>query len=156
MDKLSKNELAAWRYFIQAHALIIEKIEQDLAEQRRVPLTVYDVLIALFEAPERKLRFGDLNKKVVLSKSGLSRLVDRLERRGSIARERSEADRRGAYVALTEQGERELRQAWPIYARGIKRYFAAALPADDVQTVHDALAALYRTAQLPDGKEASS
>lgn len=155
MGKITDQELSAWRYFIKAHAKIIEKIEQDLTDLKRVPLTTYDVLIALFEAPDRKLRLGDLNKKVVLSKSGLTRLVDRLEREGLIRRERSEEDRRGAYAALTEEGERELRQAWPVYAGGIKQYFAAPLSESELQSLRGAMETLNKALQSQD-KEASS
>ncbi len=154
MDKVTEHELSAWRIFIKTHAMIIEKIEQDLAEQKRVPLTTYDVLLALYEAPDRKLRLGDLNKKVVLSKSGLTRLVDRLEREGLIRREKSEEDRRGAYAALTEAGETELRRAWPVYARGIKQYFAAQLSEGDLQSLHTALETLNKA--MKPQKKASS
>lgn len=154
VEKVTEHELSAWRFFIKAHAKIIGKIEEDLAEQKRVPLTTYDVLIALFEAPDRKLRFGELNKKVVLSKSGLTRLVDRLEQEGLIRREKSEEDRRGAYAALTEVGETELRKAWPIYASGIKQYFAAPLSEGDLHSLLNALETLNKA--MTSEKEASS
>ncbi|UUZ90183.1 MarR family winged helix-turn-helix transcriptional regulator [Paenibacillus sp. P25] len=150
MDKVTDQELTAWRYFIKAHSKIIENIEHDLSQHKRVPLTTYDVLIALYEAPDRKLRFGELNGKVVLSKSGLTRLVDRLEREGLIRRERSEEDRRGAYAALTELGEQELRKAWPIYARGIKRYFATPLGESDLQAIGKAFETIYQRLLLED------
>jgi len=153
MERVSEQELAAWRLFIKAHAKIIENIEQDLAEQKRVPLTTYDVLIALFEAPEHKLRFGELNRKVVLSKSGLTRLVDRLERDGLIQRERSDEDRRGAYAVLTEEGETQLRKAWPVYARGIKQYFAKSLSEAEVQSIIGSFGAMYQALQAPRSEE---
>jgi DNA-binding MarR family transcriptional regulator len=145
MERVTEHELSTWRFFIKTHAKIIEKIEQDLAEQKRVPLTTYDVLIALYEATDRKLRIGDLNKKVLLTKSGLTRLIDRLEREGLIRRERSEEDRRGSYAALTEAGEIELRRAWPVYARGIKNYFAAPFSKGELDFMHTALEALYKS-----------
>jgi len=144
MERLADNELAAWRGFIKAHAHIIEHIERDLAEQRRVPLTTYDVLIALFEAPEHKLRLGELTNKIILTKSGITRLVHRLEREGLITREKSEEDRRGAYAVLTTEGEAQLRQAWPVYARGIKEYFVAALSEEEVQRVRNAMEAIQQ------------
>ncbi|QMV42363.1 MarR family winged helix-turn-helix transcriptional regulator [Cohnella cholangitidis] len=143
MDRVSEDELSAWRYFIKSHAKIIESIEQDLAEQKRVPLTTYDVLIALFESPERKLRLGDLNKKVILSKSGLTRMLDRLEKEGLLQREKSAEDRRGAYAILTAAGESELRRAWPVYAKGIKKYFALPVSEEDRQTLRKILETLY-------------
>ncbi|WP_409345045.1 MarR family winged helix-turn-helix transcriptional regulator [Paenibacillus sp. MBLB4367] len=135
MIRVTEKQLAAWRLFIKTHAKIIESIELDLAEQKKVPLTTYDVLIALFEAPDHRLRFGELNRKVVLSKSGLTRLIDRLERDGLIQREKSEEDRRGAYAVLTHEGEMQLRKAWPVYARGIKQYFADPLSDDEVESL---------------------
>ncbi len=153
VERVSEHELSTWRHFIKAHAQIIEKIEQDLAKEKKVPLTTYDVLIALFEAPDRKLRLGDLNKKVVLSKSGLTRLVDRLEREHLIRREKSEEDRRGAYAALTEQGEQAMRRAWPVYACGIKRYFAEPLTGQDIQSMHNALEVLNRAVLFPNRVE---
>lgn len=139
MDKVTEEELSAWRLFIKTHARIIERIESDLADQKRVPLTTYDVLIELFEAPNRKLRLGDLTKKVILTKSGLTRLVDRMEREGLLRREKSEEDKRGAYAVLTEAGESELRKAWPVYAKGIKKYFAASLGESNLSALRKAL-----------------
>ena len=139
LDRVTDQELSAWRLFIQTHVKIIESIEQDLAEQKRVPLTTYDVLIELFEAPNKKLRLGDLTKKVILTKSGLTRLVDRMEREGLLRREKSEEDKRGAYAVLTEAGENELRRAWPVYAQGIKKYFAMPLAEKDLLALKQAL-----------------
>ncbi|OXM82888.1 MarR family winged helix-turn-helix transcriptional regulator [Paenibacillus rigui] len=153
MDKLSEKELTAWRLFIKAHAKIIEFIERDLAAQKKVPLTTYDVLIALFEAPDRRLRFSELNRKVVLSKSGLTRMIDRLEREGLIQREKSEEDRRGAYAVLTDEGENQLRKAWPIYARGIKQYFAASLSDEEVEILTRSLGLIYNELQSSQEKE---
>mgnify|MGYP000698830384 CR=1 FL=1 len=145
MERVSEHELAIWRYFVKTHALIIEQIELDLANQKRVPLTTYDVLIALYEAPEQRLRLGELVHKTVLSKSGLSRLVDRLAREGLLRKEKSHEDGRGAYAVLTDDGERELRKAWPIYAKGIKNYFAAPLSIDQRNSLQQALYSLYES-----------
>jgi DNA-binding MarR family transcriptional regulator len=144
MERVTDAELAAWRAFIKAHARIIERIEQDLDAQKRVPLTTYDVLIALFEAPEKKLRFKELTGKIILTKSGITRLVDRLEKEGLIVREKDEQDRRGLYAVLTPAGESELRKAWPVYARGIKNYFASALSEDEVEAIRSAMENIRR------------
>ena len=91
---------------------------------RQLPLSWYDVLIELYEAPERRLRMHEVAERVVLSRSGLTRLVDRLEAEGFLRRDRSGTDRRGAYAVITEEGIAALRHSWPIYARGIAQYFA--------------------------------
>ncbi len=123
-EVLSDVHLAAWRAFLKAHATVVDRIDHDLVAAQRPPLSTYDVLIELYEAPEWRLRMHELAQRVVLSRSGLTRLVDRLEAEGLLTRDRSGTDRRGAYAVITEQGVAALRQAWPIYAQGIFRYFA--------------------------------
>lgn len=135
---LDERELAAWRGFITAHAALIERIDRDLAAAECVPLSWYDVLIELQEAPERRLRMSDLASRVVLSRSTLTHLVERLEAQGLVRRERSDQDRRGAYAVLTDQGHAELRRAWPIYAQGIAEHFARHLHPEEIGSITDA------------------
>lgn len=125
--ELDAQKLAAWRSFLTAHAALIDKIEHDLAEKKVKPLSWYDVLFALSEAPEHRLRMHELANAIVLSRSGLTRLVDRLEAEGLLTRERCGDDRRGAYAVLTEAGREALHQIWPVYAQGIHEYFASAI-----------------------------
>ena len=107
-----------------AHAALINQIERELLEAGVVPLSWYDVLFALYEAPGQRLRMSELASAIVLSRSGLTRLVDRLEMEGLLKRERLESDRRGAFAVLTEKGVEAMRRAWPVYARGIDEHFA--------------------------------
>jgi DNA-binding MarR family transcriptional regulator len=123
-ERLSEQHLTAWRAFLKAHAIVVDRIDHDLLAARRVPLSSYDVLIELYEAPDQRLRMHELAQRVVLSRSGLTRLVDRLEAEGLLTRDRCGTDRRGAFAVLTEQGIAALRQAWPVYAKGISQYFA--------------------------------
>src|SRR5437773_9915891 len=88
-EQLSAQHLAAWRTFLKAHATLIDRIDHDLAEAKLPPLSTYDVLIELYEAPEQRLRMYELAERVVLSRSGLTRLVDRLEAEGLLLRDRS-------------------------------------------------------------------
>jgi len=132
-EQLSEQHLTAWRAFLKAHATIIDRIDHDLAAAQRPPLSSYDVLIELYEAPEHRLRMHELAERVVLSRSGLTRLVDRLEAEGLLIRDRSATDRRGAYAVITEQGIEALRQTWPVYARGITEYFARWLTVEEAQ-----------------------
>jgi DNA-binding MarR family transcriptional regulator len=100
-----------------------------------VPLSWYDVLFALYEAPDRRLRMSGLASAIVLSRSGLTRLVDRLEAEGLLARERLASDRRGAFAVLTEKGVEAMRRAWPVYARGIQEHFARFLNDEEARIV---------------------
>lgn len=139
MDKLLPQQLEAWRTFLKAHAKIITLIEQDLASEKRVPLSTYDVLIALFEAPGKRLRINEIGKSVVLSRSGLTRLVDRLERENLIIRERSDTDRRGAFAVLTREGQRELLKAWPVYSKGIQEHFVSKVTNEELEQLRTIL-----------------
>src|SRR5947208_14251995 len=93
-EYLSEQHLGAWRTFLKAHATIIDLIERDLVTAKRPPLSTYDVLIELYEAPEHRLRMHELAERVVLSRSGLTRLVDRLETEGLLTRDPCGTDRR--------------------------------------------------------------
>lgn len=143
---LSEEHLAAWRAFLKAHATIIDRIDHDLVAAKRPPLSSYDVLIELYEAPEQRLRMHELAERVVLSRSGLTRLVDRLETEGLLIRDRSGTDRRGAYAVITEQGIAALRQTWPIYARGIAEYFAQWLTLEEAQLLESAFGRILQAA----------
>jgi len=146
--KLDEASLAAWRTFITVHATLIEKIEQDLAAAECIPLTWYDVLVELVETLEGRLRMSELASRVVLSRSTLTHLVERMEREQLITRERCGSDRRGAYAVITEQGRTALRKAWPIYASGIQRYFAQHLESQEVQTITRGLVRILDAARI--------
>ena len=83
---LSARELSVWRTFLRAHASITRQLEHDLAAGHMLPLPSYDVLLQLAESPQRRLRMTDLAERVLLSRSGLTRLVDRLSAEGLVAR----------------------------------------------------------------------
>ncbi len=138
-NELGEPRLAAWRTFITAHAAVIGRIEREMAVAGVIPLTWYDVLIELYEAPERRLRLHELADAVVLSRSGLTRLIDRLEAAGLLRRETATTDRRGAYAVLTDAGITAMRAAWPVYARGITEFFARYLSDADAASLTDAL-----------------
>ena len=130
---LSKAHNLAWRKFLTAHLTLIEHIEQDLAAAELPPLSWYDVLFALSEAPEHKLRLHELAQAVLLSRSNITRLVDRLERAGLLQREQCKRDRRGAFAVITEAGLEMLERMWSVYGAGIAKYFACYLDATEVK-----------------------
>jgi DNA-binding MarR family transcriptional regulator len=137
---IDEFHLAAWRAFINAHASVIDRIEKELAQAGQLPLTSYDVLVALAEAPDHRLRMNDLARKVVvLSRSGVTRLADRLEAEGLLRRERTPEDRRGAYAVLTAKGMDALDRARPTYAQGIVEHFSRFLSDTEVRTLTSAL-----------------
>lgn len=127
MSRLAKHELEAWRGFLNAHARITRAIDTDLRAAGLPDLGWYDALWALHEAPDRRLRVSELADAVVLSPTGMSRFVDRLERDGLVRREAVPADRRALHVVLTDDGVDLLRRMWPVYSAGIAAHFVPAL-----------------------------
>ncbi len=130
---LSKAHNLGWRKFLTAHVKLLEQIEHDLAQAKLPPLSWYDVLFALSEASESKLRLHELAQVVLLSRSNLTRLVDRLEVAGLIQREHCQRDRRGAFAVITEEGHAMRDRMWSVYGQGIETYFAAHLDASEVK-----------------------
>jgi DNA-binding MarR family transcriptional regulator len=122
-DEHEDEVLAAWEAFVYAHATVMSRIERDLFDAGTISLTWYDVLVALSNAPEQRLRMGELAESLVLSRSGLTRLVDRIERAGLLQRVRSTDDRRGSVAVLTEAGMAAVEDTWPHYAKGVSQYF---------------------------------
>lgn len=148
-NSLGRTQLRAWQTFITAHAVLIDLIEQELAEAGQLPLSSYDVLLALVNAPNRRLRMHELAQAVVLSRSGLTRLVDRLEREGLLTRDRSGPDRRATYAVLTLKGFRAFRHAWPIYAQGIIKHFVQHLTEEEMSLLTGMLERVLVAAQTP-------
>jgi DNA-binding MarR family transcriptional regulator len=147
-EKLNDQHLNTWRRFITAHAKLIDSINREMLEADVIPLHWYDVLIELYEAPERRLRLSELARKVVLSKSGLTRLVDKLAEAGLLARQSSPEDGRGAYAVLTDAGLAAMRKAWPLYANGIQTYFAQHMSLEEAEI----MAALFERMLQHDSK----
>jgi DNA-binding MarR family transcriptional regulator len=138
--ELTPEQLAAWSGFLRGHAQIVRGLDTELEREHGLPLTSHDVLIQLSLAPDRRLRMFELADAVVLSRSGLTRLVDRLERDGLVERERGEVDPRQIYARLTDCGFEVLTNATPTHIAGIKERFLERL--SDEQTKQ--LAAIWR------------
>jgi DNA-binding MarR family transcriptional regulator len=115
---------------MRAHALLVGAIEQDLAAAELPPLAWHQVLAALDAAPEGRMRIHELADAIVFSRSGLSRLLDRLEREELLRRERSADDRRGAYAVLTPAGRDVLDQMSAVYRRTVGDHFVPHLGED--------------------------
>jgi DNA-binding MarR family transcriptional regulator len=121
--RLNQDELGAWRGFLRVHSALFHELDSDLAATNDLPLRSYEVLLLLEDAPERRLRMSDLSRSVLLSPSGVTRLVDRLEREGLVSRERCPEDGRGYNAVLTEAGETRLQQARATHLAGVRRLF---------------------------------
>ncbi|MEQ3551537.1 MarR family transcriptional regulator [Pseudonocardia nematodicida] len=128
----TREELASWRSFLRAHAGVTRTLETELELEQQLSLAAYDVLVQLSEAPGHLLRMTELADAVLLSRSGVTRLVDRLERAGLVVRAKVVGDGRGVTAQLTEAGYERLRIAATTHLRGVRRHFADRLDDDDL------------------------
>ena len=134
-SSLAPNELAAWRGFLRTHATVLRRLDADLQQVHGLPLTSYEVLLFLGDAPGTRLRMSELAASLLLSQSGATRLVDRLEREGLVERERCESDARGLYAVLTTKGATLLQEARPTHLAGVRRWFLDLLGEDDLDSL---------------------
>ena len=125
--------LAAWRALLEAHAAVTDLLERELEQELGLPLSKFEVLLKLADAPGGRMRMLELADSVLLSKSGLSRLIDRMVESGLVRRERCPSDRRGAFAVITDEGGRVLRRAAPVHLRGIQEHFARHLEDGEVR-----------------------
>lgn len=122
-SQLTETKKDAWRTFLFAHARLTQLLEQKLSQSGNVSLDVYDVLVTLEYQDDHRLRMTDLARKKVFSKSGLTRLVDRLENQGFVKREPCENDRRGLYAVLTPKGQKARETAWPVFEQVMREFW---------------------------------
>jgi len=113
----------AWAALLTVHARLVDRVEAALQDAGLPPLAWYDVLWSLETVDDGRLRMNELAARVVLSKSNVSRLADRMETAGLIRREPFPGDRRGYYCAITDEGRAMRRRMWPVYRRAIDRLF---------------------------------
>lgn len=133
--------LEAWRLFLVTHRRVVSLLADELAEDAWLSLPWYDVLVQLSDADDGRLRFQELADAVVLSPSGLSRLIDRMEEQGLVAREPCEDDRRGMYAVMTDEGRDRLVATAPHHLAGVHEHFTSQLTTSDA---HEMSAAFRR------------
>lgn len=143
--------LDAWRGVLYASARVLQLAEPELISSVGFPLTWLDVLAQLYDAPDNKLRIQEIQERSLFTRSGITRLIDRIEAAGLVSREPVAGDRRGVLVALTAEGFRRHRAAFVAHLPVIEREFARRLTPEQQRTVADALASFWR-----DGQSAST
>jgi DNA-binding MarR family transcriptional regulator len=136
----------AWALLLTAHATLVERVEAALAAADLPPLSWYDVLWEL-EKAEGRLRMVELARRVVLTKSNLSRLADRLEDARLVERRAAPDDGRGYDLVLTRAGRAMRRKVWPVYEAQIKALFAAHVTVEEARIIGDALARAVKAAR---------
>jgi DNA-binding MarR family transcriptional regulator len=140
--RLTPTELRVWRSFLRAHAQLTRQLEADLLAEHDLPLASYDVLVQLVEAPDHRLRMTELADRVLLSRSGLTRLIDRMAREGLVRREACESDARGLFAVLTDAGYARLRAASATHLRGVQEYAMGRLTESQLEALSEVMGRL--------------
>ena len=137
--RLSELELRAWQALLHARHDVVVTLDGELREQHGITFSEYDVLLRLARAPDRALTMGDLAERTMLSPSGTTRLVDRLEADELVRRHRMPEDGRVTVAALTPRGLRLVRTAARTHLRGIRDHFTGRLSQRQLEQVASAL-----------------
>ncbi|HXZ99543.1 MAG TPA: MarR family winged helix-turn-helix transcriptional regulator [Candidatus Binatia bacterium] len=134
--------LQLWRALLRAESSLACRLERELVAAEGLPLAWYEVLLVLDRAPRGAVRLQQLMGAVLMTKSGVTRLVDRMEQAGLVSRAGCPSDRRGAYAVITDLGRDKLRRASPVHADGIQRHLASVLDLSRAAQLRDGLTAV--------------
>jgi len=120
---------------LRAHAELVRELDAELAREHDMPLSSYEVLLFLNDSEDGRMRMSELADSALLSRSGLTRLVDRLERQGLLKRERCESDARGWFAEITPEGRRVFGAARKTHLDGVRRAFLSHFSRDELRTL---------------------
>jgi DNA-binding MarR family transcriptional regulator len=137
--ELDEVELAAWRSLVRVHAALVKVLDAELEARHGLPLTSYEVLCSLRCAPGGKLRMAELAEHAMLSRSGMTRLIDRLEREGMVGRSSCDKDGRGCYAVVTPEGREAFDAARTTYISVVRSGFLSHFTVDEMRDLADLL-----------------
>jgi DNA-binding MarR family transcriptional regulator len=138
ISRLDTRELRAWRGLLRVHAQISKALDAQLLAAHGLPLTSYEVLMYLADAERGRMRMNELAATVLLSRSGLTRLVDRLEREGYLERCSCAHDARGAFAVLTPAGRAKVEAARVTHLDGVREHFLSHFSSDELDVLGEA------------------
>jgi DNA-binding MarR family transcriptional regulator len=142
----TEQELAAWRGMLQVHARVTRALDVQMRAEHGMSVSAYEVLLFLAEAPDHRLRMSDIADRVLLSRSGCTRLIDRLAALGYVKRSAAETDGRGAFATLTDAGLATFQAAQRTHRAGVRRYFLDHLDPSDTTALGDIWTRLHDSA----------
>ncbi len=134
---LTPRELRAWRGLLRVHATLVKALDAELEREHGLSLTTYEVLLYLNDAPEGRLRMHEIATSVLLSRSGLTRMADRLEREGLIERQACDSDARGSFAVITDAGRDKLAAARATHLDGVRRHYLSHLTPEQQDVLGD-------------------
>ena len=132
---MTDQALQAWVNYLRSHSALTRELNAQLVAEHGLTLNDYEVLLTLSHAEERALRRVDLAQEVLLTASGITRLLDGLERAGWVEKRSCVSDARVTYAALTDAGYDKLREAAPVHIEGVRRVFATHFSDDELETL---------------------
>jgi DNA-binding MarR family transcriptional regulator len=148
-EPLSTHELAAWRGLLRTHARLLRQLDRQLTAEHGLPTSSYEVLLRLAEAPRGTMRMKDVADSLLLSRSGLSRVVDELERKGYVTREPCASDARGTEAVITRSGRGAFRKAQRSHLRSVRAEFLDKLSEQQLR----ALAGVWKAVGLAEAPD---
>ncbi|MDA1258682.1 MAG: MarR family transcriptional regulator, partial [Chloroflexi bacterium] len=134
-SRWTAEQIQAWAVFLYAHSSVLRTLERELQDRHGLLLTWYEVLIMLEHAPGNRLTHGELGEGVVLTRSGITRVVDRMVKEGLVAREQSSEDRRQSYVVMIPGGRKALDEAGPDHVQRVHELFSGHLLPEEAPAV---------------------
>ena len=137
--ELDPLEHRAWRAYLHKHAMVTRLLEADLIARSDLPLAEFDVLFQLALSDGQRLRMNELADRVLLSRAGITRLVDRLVADGLVMRLKCAFDARGAFAALTDAGRERLDEARPAHLAAVKRHFLGSFSRAELETLAETM-----------------
>lgn len=155
MTQLDLAQNSLWRLFLTVHARLVGRVEQDLKQAGLPPFEWYDVLLALKQAPSQRLRLSELAEALLVNRTNVTRLVDRLEKANLLQREACKDDRRGAFAVLTKAGLAQQQQMWKVYSQSIAQCFGRYLSDTDVEVFTQALSAMLAAVSISEDADSS-
>ena len=136
---LTEQALDAWKLYLLGHSALVGALNADLVSGHGLTINDYEVLLRLEQAPDQRMRRVDLAESVLLTASGITRLLDGLERDGYVERAQCESDRRVTYAVLTDAGHDKLREAAGTHLRGVQERFAGRYSEEEIETLCELL-----------------
>lgn len=129
---------------LQAHEAVLQNLDRDLEGRAGIPLSWHEILVRLDELPEQRARMNELAQTVMLTPSGFTRLADRIEAAGLIARTSCPTDRRGVYLVLTDTGREALKRSRPVFETAVRDRIETHLTAEERKVLRRALNKIVR------------
>jgi DNA-binding MarR family transcriptional regulator len=146
---LDETEMQAWQGFLRASIRLMERLDTELGGHG-ISLADYEILVHLSAEPSGELRMTELAARTLVSRSGLTRRLDRLVDGGLVARRSCATDRRGVLAVLTDAGRQRLEQAAPTHVDGVRRHFISQLEGQDLASLAAALDAVVESSVTPE------